>query len=70
MPIKQCKHHSPSDVPLPQNPKLLTGIQIKQSGLITLQFVQEKEQVPGVENPVLRQEFPLPQDTNSLGTVS
>lgn len=34
-----------------------------QSGLITLQLVQAKEQAPGVENPVLRQEFPLPQDT-------
>lgn len=40
-----------------------------QSGLITLQFVQGKEQVPGAENPVLRQEFPLPQDT-TVGTVS
>lgn len=40
-----------------------------QSGLTTLQFVQEKEQAPGVEYPVLRQEFPLPQDT-TVGTVS
>lgn len=34
-----------------------------QSGLLREQFVQGKKQVPGVENPVLRQEFPLPQDT-------
>lgn len=40
-----------------------------QSGLITLQFVQEQEQVPEAENPVLRQEFPLPQDT-TVETIS
>lgn len=64
MPIKQCKRRSPSDTPLPQNQT--TSQEFKSNQIEWphyVQFVPEKEQVPGVENPVSRQESPLSRDT-------